>query len=382
MDKSSIRKEAKLYFMGMPQSGGRKLDIAYLAVVDSIDEMKTLLQDSETYVDFGSSFSNVGVEYNKDGTHAKAIDHVDDNFDNLCDVCHSKMTSIKDALEAAEGTPVTIIGTITKIYYPYSYQFNDTSFYLTDTNGDTIVCYRVNGNWRLGDIVKVTGNVTEYNGVNQIDEGGNATKIGTCTHIYSDATCVAPKTCKICSSTDGKTLNHIFVDGVCSSCGYDRNGIEILPENLAFTDAVNRDSSDDYMAINYPDWAVSGSLGQTYTGYLGFGRTLFSNDNASITSPTILVTTEFTVSAVFTGNPNGTMSSTVTFTLVDTEGNTIAIGFADGVSEIVPVVGADATYNISFTFVSDKTWIDVSNLVISFVKYSGNIGFKSLEFIM
>ena len=46
------------------------VDIAYVAVVDSIDEMKTLLQEGETYVDLGNSWNGTPVEYNQDGTKA------------------------------------------------------------------------------------------------------------------------------------------------------------------------------------------------------------------------------------------------------------------------------------------------------------------------
>ena len=48
---------------------------------------------------------------------------------------------------------------------------------------------------------------------------------------------------------------------------------------------------------------------------------------------------------------------------------------------ITPVDAKDTTYNISFTFVDGKTWTDVSNLVVSFSKATGNIGLKSLNFV-
>ena len=61
--------EQKIYFM--ITTGGSTpyvVDIAYVAVVDSIDEMKLLLQEGETYVDMGQNWAGTPVEYNQDGT--------------------------------------------------------------------------------------------------------------------------------------------------------------------------------------------------------------------------------------------------------------------------------------------------------------------------
>lgn len=46
------------------------VDVAYVAMVDTLDEMKLLLEKGETYFDYGTSFSGVAVEYNQDGTKA------------------------------------------------------------------------------------------------------------------------------------------------------------------------------------------------------------------------------------------------------------------------------------------------------------------------
>ena len=37
------------------------VDIAYAAIVDSIDEVKLLLEDEEGYVDYGTEFNSEGV---------------------------------------------------------------------------------------------------------------------------------------------------------------------------------------------------------------------------------------------------------------------------------------------------------------------------------
>ncbi len=49
------------------------VDIAWVAVVDSIAEMKTLLREGETYYDYGTSFGSAGKEMNQDGTCVQHI---------------------------------------------------------------------------------------------------------------------------------------------------------------------------------------------------------------------------------------------------------------------------------------------------------------------
>ena len=60
--------EQAIYFM--LTTGGSTpyvVDIAYVAVVDSLDEMKMLLKDGETYVNFGTNWAGTPVEYDQDG---------------------------------------------------------------------------------------------------------------------------------------------------------------------------------------------------------------------------------------------------------------------------------------------------------------------------
>ncbi len=37
-------------------------------------------------------------------------------------------------------------------------------------------------------------------------------------HNWIEATCISPKTCKVCSVTEGTTVDHEYVDGVCKYC--------------------------------------------------------------------------------------------------------------------------------------------------------------------
>ena len=40
-----------------------------------------------------------------------------------------------------------------------------------------------------------------------------------CEHDWADATCQAPKTCKLCGETEGEVIDHNYVDGSCAMCG-------------------------------------------------------------------------------------------------------------------------------------------------------------------
>lgn len=123
---------------------------------------------------------------------------------------------------------------------------------------------------------------------------------------------------------------------------------------------------------------ITGKLGNTYEGYIGFGK---SGDNISaLTSNSFTSTSAFKVVAVIKGN--GTMTSTLTFELVDKDGNVVATGYANGstTAAITPVNGKDTTYTITFTFAEGKSITDATNLKISFAKDKGNIGLKSVSY--
>ena len=85
----------------------------------------------------------------------------------------STSSGIKEALEAAEGTEVVIEGTVSSIYYEWSDQYSNMSFYVTDGT-NTILAFRCGTKVVVGDKVKVTGKVTAYNGVNQLAQGCTA----------------------------------------------------------------------------------------------------------------------------------------------------------------------------------------------------------------
>ena len=217
------------------------------------------------------------------------------------------------------------------------------------------------------------------------------TTVGPCATSYNGFYCQF----YVCAAGETPAPHtHTFVEGKCECGETDPNyqpptgggevtpGEEVIPSDLTFAGVANKASADDYMKNNFPTWKITGKLGKTYADYLGFGR---DGDNTSaITSSAFSTTKGFTLTAILKGNGGGkTVTSTIIFTLVDANGNTIATGYAAGATEaaIQPADAKDTTYNITFTFVEGKGWADATNLVISFAKATGNIGLKSLTFV-
>ena len=150
--------------------------------------------------------------------------------------------------------------------------------------------------------------------------------------------------------------------------------------NLSFSSAANKASADSYLKTNFPKWAITGKLGQTYGGYLGFGRD--GDAKSTITSGEFYATSDFSIKTVLKGNGgNATVTSSLTFTLLDASKNVIATGYVNEVSKICPPDAKDTTYTITFKYADGKSYLDAKHLSISFAKIVGNIGLKSLEII-
>ena len=291
--------------------------------------------------------------------------------------------TIPEVLASSEGTAVVVKGTVSSIYQAWSDQYNNISFYISDEAGNKLLVFRTGTNVSIGDQVTVTGKATVYSGTIQIAQGG-VTVIDVphvCTE-FTQGSCTADTYCTLCGKVGTVAPGHNYVGGTCSNCGAAEPQGDVIPGNLAFASAANKASADTYLKTNFPEWKITGTLGQTYGGYLGFGRS--GDTKSAITSPAFSTSTGFTVTTVLKGNgSSGVATSTLTFTLVDKDGNTVATGYAEGstTAAITPVDAKDTTYSISFTFVEGKTWADATNLVVTFAKQTGNIGLKSLDFV-
>ena len=130
------------------------------------------------------------------------------------------VNTIAGALAAAEGTAVTLKGTVCEIYQAWSDQYNNISFYIKDDAGNKILVFRTGTNAKIGDQVTVTGNVTLYNTSNQIAQG--STTVIDVVHVCSDfepADCLNAASCVVCGAASGDALGHNYVNGTCDRCG-------------------------------------------------------------------------------------------------------------------------------------------------------------------
>ena len=299
----------------------------------------------------------------------------------------NKITTTTDALAGFVGEKVNLENvTVKSIYGEWSEGYQNMSFYVTDGTADVLV-FRTGTRVYVGDVVDVSGEISIYNGTAQIAQGATTTVVTRHTCSYSEATCKDPATCSICGATTGTTTdNHNYVSGVCTVCGGvdpDYEG-EVTYEavetalELGFEGAANKANGDTYLTTNFPNWTITGKLGQTYAGYLGFGRS--GDATSAITSGRFTATSDFTVTAVLKGNgASGVATSTVKFELLDASENVVATGYASGSSTITPADAEDTTYTITFTYVDGKTYADAAHLKISFSKATGNIGLKTLS---
>ena len=146
------------------------------------------------------------------------------------------------------------------------------------------------------------------------------------------------------------------------------------------------------MTTNHSNWTVTGTLGQTYGGYLGFGRGDGASKDSQITSPSFSTESNFRVSIILKGNAgnDGECTSTLTFTLLDSEGNVVATGkvISDsegtnsvGSTSVLATASTDSTVLIDFTYASGKTVADAAKLNVAFNKVKANIGLKSLSIV-
>ncbi|MBO5304963.1 MAG: hypothetical protein J6A99_04745, partial [Clostridia bacterium] len=135
------------------------------------------------------------------------------------------ITTIAGALAGSEGASASLTGTVSGIYQAWSDQHSNMSYYLTDGT-DTILVFRAGGaQVGIGDEVSVVGNVTDYNGTNQIAQGGTTTLVNA--HVcstFTEADCYNAAVCTICGEANGEALGHTDEEdnnGVCDRCGTD-----------------------------------------------------------------------------------------------------------------------------------------------------------------
>ena len=155
------------------------------------------------------------------GATREVADHADSDVDGKCDSC-SLILTIEAALAATNNGRAELQGMVVEIgawnttYKNWDVTISDGTKY--------IKIYRCsNGDVEIGDIIKVAGDVVDYNGTNQIAQGSTTTIVTKHICDFDDATCTTPSTCPICNATEGEALGHVDTndDGNCDRCGTD-----------------------------------------------------------------------------------------------------------------------------------------------------------------
>ena len=136
--------------------------------------------------------------------------------------------TIAEAIAAEDGTTVTVLATIVEINTAYSEQYDNITVTVKDSTG-SLYCYRLTGNWAVGDILVITGTKTTYNGNIQLAQGATAKKVGTheCTD-FTTATCTLASVCVLCNNIAAPALGHNFESGTCTTCGEPENTTPVV----------------------------------------------------------------------------------------------------------------------------------------------------------
>ncbi len=90
----------------------------------------------------------------------------------------TNLVTIPEALEAADGTFVTVQGKVTLINTPWDDGYKNITVTIEDADGNKLYIYRLGTNVKLGDLVTIKGVMATYNGARQIAQGATATITG------------------------------------------------------------------------------------------------------------------------------------------------------------------------------------------------------------
>jgi len=165
------------------------------------------------------------------------------------------ITTIPEALAAANGANVVLTGTVVRMYEEWS-SYNNCSPYIQDADGNQILVFRTTTKVHVGDVITVTGTITLYGDANQVAQGSTAVIVTEHTHTYSEATCTVAPACTSCGISNGEpALGHTEAnaEGKCDRCGLDF-GASYTEATISFADAANRTSYSENSQV----WSQNG----------------------------------------------------------------------------------------------------------------------------
>ena len=161
----------QIYIMLNPNSSDEYIfDVAWVAVVDSVDEMKMLLREGETYYDLGNNWKNEGAHLKQDGTCVahNATESVSGNtYNYVCSACGQTVKTVELDSSVTKYYSANVLNTTAKVYYggsgnAYKYDADANVGYMETSRIQTIwqrMDHDMAGNQTAGPAEQYTENV-------------------------------------------------------------------------------------------------------------------------------------------------------------------------------------------------------------------------------
>ena len=264
-------------------------------------------------------------------------------------VTPSVVTSIAEALAAAPGTAVELTGTVSGIYQAYNSQYGNVSVYIKDANENVILAFRMKGTGAetlsVGDTIKVTGTVVDYNGTNQVDAGCTFEMITVHTCDYTEPTCKAPATCTLCKVAKDDVLGeHNFVEEVCTVCGASNGATEVETQKVTMkysgstTTNMTGNNDAEKLGLDASIFTVTGDKnggqnnnGLNKNGYIALYSVRASGEGTILT---IKIAEGYTIQSITVSWGTGS-NGTATFTVNGVESTKATTDYVINGNEIV-----------------------------------------------
>ena len=346
----------------------------------------------------------------------------------------TEILTVKEVLEAANGTTVTFKGIIVSVE-PYAEQYKNQNFIVSDNGVDAIYIFRAPTEtaFEVGMEVVVTGTRSSFNDKKEIAEGAEVEVVAEGKEIpVTGLELTGPETVKandpafsldviftpeyttqrdLIWSVDNSEVASIAADGkitpksvgtvvvtVKSALNEEvvanftievEAGVELPSSiNLDFSGLTNKDDAKVWLK-DYPGYEQVGNMGKAYNGYAGFKNT------SSLLTEAVSMTDEVRIVMVVKGysgsDPAGLVDNYFTVNALDREGNVIGTAVVVSDSANKSTVGStqgklhttDSTIELKIgvtELVEGKSFGDIARFEIHYEKVTSgvNMGLKTL----
>ena len=126
----------------------------------TVEDEKFFLGTSGSY----STFGPMKYETAEDSYIAKF-------YEKTVDFVEPKEMTIAEAAASDDGTNVIVSGKVSSIDVDWDNSYKNMSVYISDDAGNTLYVFRTSTKVKVGDEVKITGQITSYDGTKQLAQG-------------------------------------------------------------------------------------------------------------------------------------------------------------------------------------------------------------------